>query len=226
MPQNHRPNSSSSGNDGDPEKQPNLQRQARCFKKRRHHFDQRRRDLEAEFCDLLDPRSSSGRLLYAFARGRVQQFHLTGHCQEAYLVNEAYKRTINAHEKGETIRNLPAWLKMVIYRICQEEARNRQRCVPIDNVPEIEDSTISIEQLQHDLVAYGLGFQVVMQEVEPLDREILILKVIENMSWRQIRERLQQKGFGDHSEANLRKRKERLLIRLRKRYHSYKPDDF
>lgn len=212
------------GNDSAADRPSEYQWQIRCFHPCCHLFDERRRALETDFCDLLDPKSSSGRLIYAFARRCIQQFHLTGHFQEAYVINEAYQRTIKAHDQGESIRNLAAWLKTLIYRICYEETRKRQRCVSIEQVPEVEDRTISIEQLIEDFAAYERGLQVVMQDVEKIDRVILILKVIEDLSWKEIRTVLRQEGFGDHSEANLRKRKERLLIRLRKRYHSFKFD--
>lgn len=213
------------GNDSAADRLSGYRWQIRCFHPCCHLFDERRRALETDFYDLLDPKSSSGRLIYAFARRTIEQFHLIGHFQEAYVINEAYQRTIKAHDRGETIRNLPAWLKTLIYRICYEETRKRQRHVSIEQVPEVEDRTISIEQLIEDFAAYERGLQLVMQDVEDIDRVILSLQVIEDLSWKEIRLILRQEGFGDHSEASLRKRKERLLIRLRKRYHSLKLDD-
>jgi DNA-directed RNA polymerase specialized sigma24 family protein len=186
-----------------------------------------RQAYDAEFIELLGQNSSSGRLIYAFTRRELHQFGLAGAYQEIFLLNEAYKRGVQALERGEVIRNLPAWLRGTVHRICQEEKRRQQRFVSLEeDVPGIEDHDVASEELENDLMTLGLGLQVLLQTLEPIDREILILKIVRGFQWKQIRQMLQEQGFGDHTEVTLRKRKERTLKRLRMKYHSFKPYDF
>jgi hypothetical protein len=56
-----------------------------------------------------------------------------------------------------------------------------------------------------------------------MDQRLLNLKIVEGRAWSEIRVILREEGYGDYKEFNLRKRKERALIRLRKKYHALKP---
>lgn len=193
-----------------------------------HENDQQKeylRQFNTEFPELLDSRSSSGRLLYVFVRRTLQAFHLSGTYKEAFVLNETYLRGISQIHKGEVIKNLPAWVRKTAYNVVRELKRDQQKAVPFEehqHVLEADQSSISSEDLEDDLATLRMAFQL----LDPQDQKLLNLKVVEGLSWREIREILYREGRGDHTESVLRKRKERALLRLRKKYHAIKPPEF
>ena len=74
---------------------------------------------------------------------------------------------------------------------------------------------VAAEVIEDDLATMQLAFQLLSKSHEG-DHRLLNLKIVEGLSWSEIRVVLRQEGYGDHDEVKLRKRKERALIRLRK----------
>ncbi len=181
----------------------------------RHQFD-------AEFLDLQDPRNSSGRLIYVFIRRSLFAFHLRGSYTEACILNEAYVRGIRLIDQGQIIRNPAAWLRQTGYNIIRELHRDRARMCPFEEyLAELLPLPEVLERTQDDIATLRLAFQM----LDSKDQDLLNLKIVQELSWKEIREALRLKGIGDCAEDVLRKRKERALIRLRKKFHSLKPPE-
>lgn len=90
------------------------------------------------------------------------------------------------------------------------------------DILDVKQFSVSPEDLEDDLAMLRIAFQMLDSE----DQKLLNLKIVEERSWREIREILNLAGGGDCSEPALRKRKERALIRLRKKFHALKPPQF
>jgi DNA-directed RNA polymerase specialized sigma24 family protein len=180
----------------------------------RHRFDQ-------DFLELQDSRSSSGRVMYVFVRSRLRSFGLANAYKEAYILNEAYIRGTRLIDQGNVIHNPTAWLRQTAYNIIRELRRDQKKLAPLEetSLPEVAD-TVS-EQLEDDLNTLRMAFQMLTAK----DQTLLNLKIVDGLSWRQVRETLKASGYGDCAEAVLRKRKERALTRLRKKFHALKPPD-
>lgn len=173
-----------------------------------------------DFAELLNPNSSSGRLMFAFTRRTLRAFSLECSYREAYVLNEAFLRGLRQIREGYIILNPQAWLRSTSYNIIRELKREQQKLVPFqDYMLEGKELDVPSADLEDDLATLRLALQM----LDPSDQRLLNLKIVEGLSWKQIRDVLRQEGFGDHDEAKLRKRKERALIRLRKKFHALKP---
>lgn len=178
--------------------------------------------FDNEFLELQNPKTSSGRLLFVFVRRELRNFHIEKLYREAYILNEAYIRGVQQIATGTVILNVSAWLRAVCYRIIRELHREYKKSSSLDkDVPE-DYPAISPVDLEDDLATLRIAFQT----LPPFDQRLLTLKIVGERSFQEIREILRVEGFGDFSQATLRKRKERSLARLRKKYHAIKPPEF
>lgn len=175
--------------------------------------------FEEEFSLLLDPASPSGASFLAFIRQRLRQFHLDRSCSSADILSETYIRAAKLIRcQGVEILNPPAWGRKTAYNIIRERSRQQQRFV------QLEESTLSeAEQvptyldLEGDLTIMAKAFQC----LPPDDQNLLNLKIVESLSWREVQKVLAHKGQ-DVTEQSLRKRKERVLKKLKQIFDQLK----
>lgn len=179
--------------------------------------------FDAEFLDLQNPRSSSGRVMYVFVRRNLRAFHLSETYRESFVLNEAYIRGIKLISEGTVIRTVPAWLRSTSYNIIRELSRELQKSVPLEeHTLTVEQPWVPLEELEDDLATVRMALSL----LDPQDARLLNLKIGEGRSWKEIRDILRLEGWEDLTEEVLRKRKERALIKLRKKYHTLKPPEF
>ncbi|HEY9659268.1 MAG TPA: hypothetical protein V6C65_12500, partial [Allocoleopsis sp.] len=163
--------------------------------------------------------NSLGRSLYAFVRRELRKFKLAGDYTEAYILNGAYIRGIEHIAKGRLIWCPRAWIRKTAYNIIRESMRQQRVFAPFeeeryaDQLPDVDPET-----LKEKLVMLRMAFQT----LDPATQCLLSLRV-QGHSWTKVRERFCQEGYGDHAEATLRKRYERAIIKLRKRFHAIDP---
>jgi DNA-directed RNA polymerase specialized sigma24 family protein len=187
---------------------------------RQASYAEARRKFEDDFLELQTASSSSGRLMYVFVRRSLWQFHLAGNYSEACVLNEAYIRGCEAIARGETIRSTGAWLRATVYNIIREYSRYHQKMEALEE-PKLQDMVFPMpsEAMEDDLATLRLAFQMLSAK----DQQLLNLKIAEGLSWKEVQEAIKLQGGGTYSEVSLRKRKERALIKLRKKFHSLKP---
>lgn len=176
-----------------------------------------------DFFEFQHRDSSSGRLLFAFVKRTLRQFQLEDSYPEAYVLNESFIRGIQRIREGEIIRNSAPWLRKTSYNVIRELKRDQQKTVSFEDYM-LEDQTPAVpsEDLEDDLITVRLAFQ--MLDVE--DQNILNLRIVKGLSWSEIQAIFKRDKGEDHPESRLRKRKERALIRLRKKFHALKPPVF
>jgi hypothetical protein len=174
---------------------------------------------DEEFSKYLCPRSSSGRLLFAFIARTLWAFHLHKLYSEAHILNEVYIRGAKSINNGTVIHNLLPWIKQTSYFYIRELKREQQKTEPFeDYMSDTLTNPIAPDVIEGDLALLGEAFK----QLDRKDQQLLNLKIAQGFSWRQIQETFVAEGTGHFTEQSLRKRKERALIRLRKRFHQLK----
>lgn len=176
-------------------------------------------EFNAEFQALLESGSSSADSMLVFIKRRLDQFHLSNDYTSTWVLNEAYMRGIKLLETGTTIENPLAWVRSTAYNIIREQSREHRKFLPLQEGMvecQISHNQITHEEIEEEFKKVTLAFEMLDKE----DQEILRLKIIENLSWKEIRIHFISQGKNDLSEATLRKRKERALKCLRTKYHA------
>lgn len=178
-----------------------------------------REQFDLEFVELQNPNSSLGRSLYAFVRRELRKFKLAGSYTEAYILNGAYIRGVEQIARGELIRSPRAWIRKTAYNIIREIKRQQRVFAPFEEERHANQlADVDPEPLKEKLVMLRVAFQT----LDPATQCLLNLR-LQGHSWAKVRRRFCEAGYGDHSEVTLRKRYERAIIRLRKRFHAIDP---
>jgi DNA-directed RNA polymerase specialized sigma24 family protein len=168
-----------------------------------------------EFLRVVDPNTPSGRGLFAFLRNQLRCFHLTDYYSEDYVLNEVY---IRGQVKAGEIRSLCPWVKGTARLVIRELARKDAKLVNLD-----EEYLYEQSQEEEDWQEHFFALRQALLKLNTRDARLLNLKIVENLSWAEIRDLMRVEKYGDASEATWRKRKERALLRLRKFYHEIMP---
>lgn len=173
---------------------------------------------------LLSSKNSEGCTIIPFVERSLTQFNLSGSYSSIEVINEAYLRGRKLIENGERIENPLAWIRVTSYNIIREYSRRSQRSLFLEESwveDEVNSNLISNEEILSEFERVKLAFNRLNEQ----DRELLQLKVIDNLSWREIIDYFINKYDFEGSEAKLRKRKHRALQSLRRIYHSIKKTD-
>lgn len=176
---------------------------------------------------LFKPNNSHARSLLAFVRRTLWQFHLNKSYSEMEILIEAYLRGIHYLQKpsGKTISNPGAWVRVTAYNIIREYSRKRKvqrsRIVHTQSDFSLLDSTEVADE-----TVTALNIAAVFEAFKKLrhnDRKIIELRYLENRSWKDIREKLEEPKI---LISTLRKRGQRALKRLRQEYHKIRPQNY
>lgn len=173
---------------------------------------------------LLSSKNPEGCTIIPFVERSLAQFNLSDSYNSIEVINEAYLRGTKLISNGECIDNPLAWIRVTSYNIIREYSRDIQRDLSFEESKGNYDnnsSSIPNEEILSELKRVKQAFNRLNEQ----DRELLQLKVIDNLSWREIIKYLKNKGALVKNEATLRKRKHRALQSLRKIYHSLKKVD-
>ncbi|MEL6457435.1 MAG: sigma-70 family RNA polymerase sigma factor [Cyanobacteria bacterium J06621_15] len=179
-------------------------------------------DVQVEL--LLSSGNSEGCTIIPFVERSLAQFNLGDSYDYIDVINEAYIRGTKLISTGQTIENPLAWIRVTSYNIIRELSRERKKSSYLEESwveDEVHSSNISNEEILFEFKRVNLAFNRLNEQ----DRKILRLKIIDNLSWREIMHNLQAEGIPIRNEATLRKRKHRALQSLRKIYHSLKKFD-
>lgn len=176
--------------------------------------------FDAEFETLLFPGSSSAHSMQAFILRSLAQFNLSRRLNVTEILIEAYVRGVRQIEKGEYIEKPIPWIRSTSYNIIREYSRecNRNYQIEEDKLESpVDCSLIDSQDINENRVL--LAFEKLDEE----EKEILRLKIVEKLKWKEIIQVLEKRGIIFKNETALRKRKERALKHLRQIYHSLYP---
>jgi RNA polymerase sigma factor (sigma-70 family) len=178
-------------------------------------------DFCQDFAELSDLSYPSAVSLEYFVRRNLRQFHLTSISESDVLTEvflRAYKLIVLGG--GVIIRYPGAWVRRTAFNYIRELSRDHQRTSSMEfDLPDQESSPL-IDQLilQADIAVLKRA----LQELDPDEKRLLTLKMIDELSWAEIKIVLAGEGK-IHSETALRKQKERALKHLRQVYHALRP---
>jgi RNA polymerase sigma factor (sigma-70 family) len=173
------------------------------------------------YLSITDPSSYCGRIcgavIFSFIRRTLQNYKLDTKYNEKEILNEVFIRALKALESGKTITNLQAWVRGTSLNIIRELSRRERNAISTENwddfadVGQLNNNPLSLMEIEEELKTVHQAFK----DLQTVDQAILILKVIQGLSWEQVSKILEEKNLGSFSVVCLRKRKERALDRLR-----------
>ncbi len=171
-----------------------------------------------EFRVLLDSGSPSGISMLAFIKRSLKQFNLLDSYSVYEILSDAFIRGVERIKRGESIENTVAWIRVTAFNIIRECSRSSRRFTPLEE-SWFESAHIGDAAAFDEFLQKCEWVKTAFTMLNADDRELLMLKIYQNLSWKNIVEQYHDQGFTDVNEASLRKRKERTLKRLRKIYH-------
>lgn len=184
-----------------------------------------RQAFDQEFNTLLNSGSPSANSMLAFIKRSLAQFNLSNSYSITWVLNEAYMRGVKLITAGERIEKPLAWVRVTAYNIIREQSREIQRCLPLEESILESQLNVHLTHIEEDDEEFFKRIKLAFQKLEPAEREILLLKTVKNLSWREIKLHLESQGKKIQSESTLRKRKERALKHLRDIFNSLEPQN-
>jgi RNA polymerase sigma factor (sigma-70 family) len=179
--------------------------------------------FDNDFADLLKPNHPSAASMGAFIRRLLRQFGLHKIYAEADILSEIYVRGYKLTQGGVIIVNPHAWSKSTAFNIVRELSRkHRQKERRFEELTENTWDKSEHPPIEADAKTDVAILHRALQELEPEEQRLLTLKIVDELSWVEIRNLLSLEGK-TVSEATLRKQKERALKKLRRIYHSLRP---
>jgi DNA-directed RNA polymerase specialized sigma24 family protein len=160
------------------------------------------------------------RSLLAFINRNIKQYNLN--CDADVIVSEAYLRGLKFLDSGQEIRNPTAWLRKTAHNVIRELSREQLKEQPMESeliserlasksdlIPdEIDDAALTVMRLS-------------FQQLRLSERQILTLRFLYNLSWKDVVEEARTRGESMTSEV-ARQRGKRALKHLKKIFETLK----
>lgn len=163
------------------------------------------------------------RLIF-FIRRTLRQFHLTSKIEDYEILIEVYLVTRRTILKNVVIENLFGWLCRVAFFIIRDHSKKEQRIKDLANRL-IHYGQYSTHTSDADINAQSADRMSALLEafasLEEDEIELLKLRHVQGLSWREIQLVWHQDTGVLIKEATLRKRHTRLLARLRESILAY-----
>lgn len=166
--------------------------------------------------------------LFRFVKSRLYQFRLTKHYKPREVLTEVYLRGLKKTKQGEEIKNKLAWTRITAYNVIRELRRELDK-VKYDDLDDIAPSRMQIYLSSQEVSSSENGFdkeilkavKLAFCDLSPQDRALLDLKVIQDLSWKEVHQKLTQCWVKVPTENALRQRKRRAIQRLTECYTSH-----
>ena len=159
------------------------------------------------------------RSILFFIKRSLFQHGLRDFITSEEILHEAFIRTETALLKGKPIENIPGWINRVSLNIIREKRRQlhshhklkRKVYADVHNLSMPPDSDTFIELHANQIDSLWTAWQTLKKS----EREILNLKHVQKLSWKEISNRLTRSENKKVSHHTIRKRGERALSKLR-----------
>ncbi|NER45716.1 MAG: sigma-70 family RNA polymerase sigma factor [Symploca sp. SIO1A3] len=172
-----------------------------------------------------------GQQLIAFILRNIQQHRLFS--TEPYdVLNEVYLRGIKYTKSGKSIHNLIGWTKKTSLNVIREMSRkqvNRQKTSVDYNLFEYKiaaldaEAKLAQENKTNELIKRA---RKAFQELSDREQKILLLREIQELSWKKVGHKLALDGDKTQSDSTLRKQGQRAKEHLKSIYWSmYKEEE-
>jgi hypothetical protein len=181
-------------------------------------------EFELFFEEILRRGSPYSYSIFPFVQNRLKQFHIESRIEVEDILIEAYMRGSKKIRAGDTIYNPLSWLKSTCFNIIRE--RSRQLRPEISVEPESIGTTLKTisndfairEAINDDLQILDEALKRLQVEV-PINYKLLELKVLQKMSWKEVRRCLTIEEGRNISDQALRQRLAQVKKRLRAIFH-------
>ncbi|MBE9068610.1 sigma-70 family RNA polymerase sigma factor [Leptolyngbya cf. ectocarpi LEGE 11479] len=156
----------------------------------------------------------------------LKQFHLSSRIDCSEILTETYfQARSEIRDKGVHIEKLPAWFKTVSYRMIRDlskKAKNRNRATQrlSRHNEHFTENVIHLNEFDHTSIEALLEASAKLKEEE---LQILKLRIVQGLSWKEVKHRWIAETGKDISEAALRKKGERALKHLRGEFTAKHP---
>jgi DNA-directed RNA polymerase specialized sigma24 family protein len=174
--------------------------------------------LHVEYIEIIDKNNTNSKILLSFVSRSLSRFHLQDSYTESEIISIAYNRALNSIYEGKKIFNHFPWFRQTTYNIIREISRDNKKIFQFDENLHDNFGEAVVEVFNVDLELINLAFESLSEE----DKNILTLKIVEEKPWQEISNIFREKGDFCSAEDVLRKRKQRALSRLRKKFHELK----
>lgn len=174
---------------------------------------------------LSSQRASRPHRLFFLIERWLRQFHLDSQIDSSEILVEAYMRTRSKVLKGVHIEIFPAWFNRVSFKIIQEYSK-RKKYRDLLNQRLICSGQHFTEDITHQTEIEHPNINALLKSLEELkeeELEILNLRIVKGLSWKDVRIYWSNSKGKDISESALRKKGERALSHLRDVFASTKP---
>ena len=168
-------------------------------------------------------------LLYGCFQRTLKKFNLDKFYQPEYILIEAYFRGVKALKKGKTINTLSSWIRGTGLNYIRELNREKSKTKSFEELSPKESKyvTESLNLLQQDGSLEDQSEKIknkvkllkkALKKLTPEQQKLLNYKAVEKFSWKEIESFEEYLGT---KLPTLRKRKERIVKKLLKFFHSH-----
>lgn len=182
-------------------------------------------EFELLFKEILRRGSPYSYSTFTFVQARIRQFRLGTRIEAEDVLIEAYMRGVKKIRSGETIYNPLSWLKGTCFNIIREESRKLKRELSVDpesictTLRAISDDLSLREAIEDDLKILNKALEMLQRET-PNRYKLLQLKILEEMSWKEVRQCLTIEEGRNISDPALRQRLAQAKKHLRAIFHT------
>ncbi|PSB68590.1 hypothetical protein C7B61_00175 [filamentous cyanobacterium CCP1] len=182
--------------------------------------DSQIQQLDAFFTSLLSKDDEGNVATLAFIKKSIRQYNTSANLSD--ILTEAYLRCHNYIERGHTITNFRGFIRSTSLNLIREYSRIESResslsGITIDNLVVDEREPYKLDDI--DLNVRVKNVQSALSELTLEEQEILKMRYFEQLSWRDISQKFQEKYNSQINETTLRKRASRALMKLRFLYN-------
>lgn len=181
---------------------------------------------EFEFlCEnLLSRGSPYSYSTFTFIQARLRQFHLETRIEVEDIFIEAYMRGLEKIHAGETIDNPLNWLKGTCFNIIREKSRKLKKEIFVEpesintTLKAISNDFILRKAIEDDLEILNKALKKLKEE-DPIKYKLIELKILKEMTWKEVSECLTVEEGKNISNPALRQRLTQVKKRLRRIFH-------
>jgi RNA polymerase sigma factor (sigma-70 family) len=191
-----------------------------------------RQRFDLEFQALLDRDNPDTRSIWCFVERTLRQYRLDVFGVTAdEVLSEVYARGIRQIvERKKGIENPLGWIRLTANYVILEHSRRARRSVSLESVGDTEAGLTVASEMeilinQEEIEANIQSLYWALNQLTPREQEILCWRHMDALSWQEVGKRLIDCGEAEMTEAALRQRGYRVLMRLRKLFHSCRTQD-
>jgi RNA polymerase sigma factor (sigma-70 family) len=175
-----------------------------------------RDSFDKAFCAVVKRENLNAYSVYAYTQRLLLQFHISDETP-VDILDEVYLRARKQLDKGNPIESPFAWMKKTALHVIQERSRKHQKtqnlCLKLYSVLELDSTDADARSPTH-----FAALKRALSHLDRREREILCLRYIHSLSWRDIGTSIDKKENAVSREDTVRQQGHRALKKLKTRF--------